>query len=389
MSTKPIKIGMFKGQSQYGVLRFFVDDFAQAFAQLGCEVYITDISQKDYLKNVSYLYSEIKPDVTIAFNSIAPGYFDNKDFFDYFGVPHIALLVDHPIYQIYRFKNSGSPNLYIGCVDRTHIDFLNKKFENVKAFFFPHSTALEDISSTIDSQRDIDLLFAGSLNNHAAIIEDLKNRVTSKVFSLIVSIIEKGLKSDKYVLHELFEESLPTILLEDKVNLLKIEQIILPRIDTYLRTEKRIQLIKILSDNFKIKIFGNGCWEEVIGSNNNVEVNPMVDYKTLSSLLRRSKIVLNNTPSLPDGSHERIFEGMKNGALVFSDRGVFIEECFIGGQDMMFYDLSSGADAVKQKVNFYLEHDDIRDYIAKNGMAKTLEYHTWLSRAQIIMGMLK
>lgn len=387
MNGKEIVIGIFKGQSQYDVLRYFADDIAEAFARLGCKVYTVDLMQDGYLKEVYYLYFSIKPDITIAFNSITPGYFENKDFFDYFNVPHIALLVDHPIYQIYRFKNITSPNLYIGCVDRTHASFLQEKFNNVKAFFFPHSTALKNNAQVVNGDRDIDILFAGSLKDPAEIENNWEKTFSPKVFDMMMSISELGLKLNKYTLHKLFEDNIPPTLLEDKNELLKIESAFLPHIDGYIRAKKRIQLISALKD-FKLKIFGNGSWETALEDKGNIEVNPMVDYRTLSQLLQRSQIVLNNIPCHPDGSHERVFDGMMSAALVLSDRGKFLEEYFVEDEDMLFYDLSCGEEAIKDKVDFYLKHKEARGEIAENGMCKTGKYHTWLSRAQIIMDML-
>lgn len=81
----------------------------------------------------------------------------------------------------------------------------------------------------------------------------------------------------------------------------------------------------------------------------------------------------------------RIFEGMACGKLVLTDRLLptkKLEELFIEGQEIVFYD-----DIVEciNKINHFTKHDEVREGIAKKGMKKVLENHTQVQRVDFII----
>lgn len=55
------------------------------------------------------------------------------------GRVHITWMVDHPRYLLPRMLHySEMERVYIGCVDRRHVDFLKRYYNIEKAFFSPH-----------------------------------------------------------------------------------------------------------------------------------------------------------------------------------------------------------------------------------------------------------
>ena len=72
----------------------------------------------------------------------------------------------------------------------------------------------------------------------------------------------------------------------------------------------------------------------------------------------------------------RIFEGMACGKLVITDRlpeSRGLEEMFIDGQDIVYYD--EMFDCI-EKINYYAENEEERERIAYNGMAKVIANYT-------------
>ena len=81
----------------------------------------------------------------------------------------------------------------------------------------------------------------------------------------------------------------------------------------------------------------------------------------------------------------RIFEGMACGKLVLTDRlkaERHLEDLFIEGQEIVFYD--DIVDCIN-KINFFVEHENEREAIAKRGMKRVLNEHTQKQRVDFIL----
>jgi len=84
----------------------------------------------------------------------------------------------------------------------------------------------------------------------------------------------------------------------------------------------------------------------------------------------------------------RVFEGMAVGRMVITDRlpeETRIEELFIDGEDIVYYD--NAQDAIN-KIKYYTEHVEERERIAANGHAKVHNYHTVANRVDNLMDLI-
>ena len=81
----------------------------------------------------------------------------------------------------------------------------------------------------------------------------------------------------------------------------------------------------------------------------------------------------------------RIFEGMACGKLVITDRlskETMLENLFVDGEDIILYDdLLDCA----EKIAYYNENDNEREFIAQSGYLKVLQAHTQVQRVDIIL----
>lgn len=76
----------------------------------------------------------------------------------------------------------------------------------------------------------------------------------------------------------------------------------------------------------------------------------------------------------------RIFEGMACGKMVITDRlpvETGLSDMFIEGHDIVYYDNAN--DAI-DKIRYYANHDDEREFIASNGFSKVMASHTQVQR---------
>jgi len=85
----------------------------------------------------------------------------------------------------------------------------------------------------------------------------------------------------------------------------------------------------------------------------------------------------------------RVFEGMAVGRMVIADRlpeATRMQEIFIDGEDIVYYD--DARDAI-DKINYYAEHTEERERIAKNGYLKVFNNHLVSHRVSRIVDIVR
>ncbi|MGG4406331.1 hypothetical protein ABEP13_11025 [Geobacillus stearothermophilus] len=168
MSHQNKTIVLYNGQSQYGVLRYFIQDLAASFQQLGFEVKIIDLLASSWIAELERVLKE--KDVFFFFSMNAMGIdikVGDQSLYDHLNIPLFAFLVDHPMYHINRL-NQGVKNLIVSTVDQTHLSFLRTFLNGVYSkVFIPHGSSYHEVSvsSKTIEERKIDILFVGTFTN--------------------------------------------------------------------------------------------------------------------------------------------------------------------------------------------------------------------------------
>jgi hypothetical protein len=159
-------------------------------------------------------------------------------------------------------------------------------------------------------------------------------------------------------------------------------------IDMPVRYEKRSSVVKsLLEAGIDIHLFGKD-WDltDAVNYPNLIYYGP-VAADTGRKFMEDCKILVNSMPSWGmDAGNERILSAMLRGALCITDPTDYLREEFVEDEEIVFYnpnDLSTLA----EKVNYYLEHEDERLRIAKNGHKKVRARHTFINRAEEILDM--
>src|SRR5690606_37253109 len=111
---------------------------------------------------------------------------------------------------------------------------------------------------------------------------------------------------------------------------------ILPLADKYIRMKRRMDCLGVLAKNgVRIKVFGNG-WDKAPFASG-LEIHKAVSFLELLALIGRTKIVLNILPLFSDGSHERVFSAMLNGAVAITDQNRYYETEFKENTNIVMY----------------------------------------------------
>lgn len=81
----------------------------------------------------------------------------------------------------------------------------------------------------------------------------------------------------------------------------------------------------------------------------------------------------------------RVFEVMACGTMLMCDDQPDVRRLFMDGEHLVIY---RDIDELREKVSYYLEHEDERKRIAENGMREVLEKHTFTYRVKAILDIL-
>lgn len=154
---------------------------------------------------------------------------------------------------------------------------------------------------------------------------------------------------------------------------------------------RRIFLLESIHDH--IEIHGNR-WQRnypLISSELRSRISDQPVWgKQLHELLAKAKIVLNITRSdfygAETGVNLRIFEALAAGAFLMTDRCEEIEDLLKPGVEIETF---ASASEMKEKLHYYLEHDDERKRIAQNGHAAFMNRHTWKSRVAELLSLMR
>ena len=360
-----------KGMSEYEVLDGFVDAICVGFKKLGYMVEIFDVKKDRIIRRQHY-------DMIFSFNGIAAAIFH-----------HIpvdsdtllwSFLVDHPYYLSDRVE-SGVKNHIVSCVDLEHVDYMNRFHPDcVTSYFVPHGGETSKGTYIPYDERKYDVVFMGTLKSEKEYFEILE-KGPMEVKSIVCQIIDDAEHRDDFSLAEAVQLRISH--LEDKE--LKYAIAELSFIDTIIRSRNRKKIIdKLIEHDIKVHIFGNG-WEEYSKKySDKVIVHESVSYNEMLNLNMNSKIVLNNMPLFRNGSHERVFTAMLNGAVCVTEESKYLKTQFVDDDDLVFFRMDD-LDSMCSRIKEILNDSSKAISIAERGKEKALKSHTWESRAKSIL----
>lgn len=345
--------------SRYGALEYFTKALAKALRCEEIEVSVYEDSPRVPVNKKLAIIRHMRVDATFCFNSLVP-IGQESCLAKETGVPHIAYLVDAP--HQYLPLLSCELNKLI-CVDqdsqRFFVDYMDSQ-----AQFLPHGVSFQEIGE----QRDIDVLFLGSIWDPEAMKAEWKRTELPSFIRTLDRLIESAMdEREKAYLSLLEEEASP-----------EIWQKLWYYLDLYIRARDRVEMLQALK-GVNVHVYGEGPWSSLLGDK--VRCHAGVSFSEGLALMRRARIVLNSFPSFKRGAHERIFSGMAAGALTFTDDTPFMRENFVDGEELELFNPKRW-DEMVEKVSAYLKDEERRRFVAATGRTKVLENHSWEQRAR-------
>ncbi len=373
------KILMIQGESQYDAISCFMNDLADGFRQLGCRVDILGGITKDALDRTIY-FEEY--DVVLSFFGITSVLYDainrnpNTLFF--------LFLVDHPYYR-YDWLAEQHRNLIVSCIDRNHCNFLQKYYKNIDAVqFVPHGGNLSEKPPKPFADREIDVAFFGTCsasNEYKSIVDQMSEDIM-KIMDATIARVMQGecIPAEEILIQELRSGGIEL----SEAQLLELF-VVLAFADTYIRAKQREKLILHLAKSgLEVHVYGNGWEKDELEQYENIKCHGAVSYTEALDIMTNTKIVINKMPLFLDGSHERVFTAMLNGAVCCTDESGYWKQEFIDGESICFYDFQD-LDNLENTIKELLLNLDKAGKIAQNGYDIAIHKHQWKNRAEQIL----
>ena len=371
------RVIVYKGTFAYDAVNIFIEELGEGFTALGYEVDFVDIA--DEARSKAQLQEALsRPFVCIlSFGAIGVGTISTAEY-DQLPAPFVAILVDHPSVHLPRF---AMKNIIFTCYDRSHTEFLKRYFKGRKRVeFLPHGGSFGYGDANGSGNRPINVLFPGTYADADEAYTQLRTDCTHDIFDIMDLVVERLLIADG----EPIENVLSTVLTaEGKDDEWRRLCIFLPTVDWFVKAYKRMKVLKRLDDaGVAVNILGNGWPHDVFKYH---KMMPALKYRQVLSLMRRSKIVL-NMGFVPDGSHERVFSAMLNGALAASDNNVYLNELFLDGKEILLF-RSTEIDQLPGRIADVLD-DEAKLSECSIRASELAQAHTWSARAASILDLI-
>lgn len=306
------------------------------------------------------------------------------------GVKYVSWTCDNPLISMYHESVYNSCN-YIFTFDKTnYLEFKGMGVEHI--WYLPLAVDVNRLDAVIESANDIakyqgDVAFVGSLYERNS-YDKLKHKLPDYLqgyFDAVMeaqlnisgaNIVEPMLTTDilgqlqEYFELEKSEGSFSDLGLIFQTTVLgfKIAEI-----------ERRRALIE-LSKYYNVNVYSNSNVSDML----RIQYCGSVDYwSEMPKVFRASKINLNFTiPNIKSGIPLRIWDVLGSGGFLLTNYQAEIPYYFGEGKDLVCFD---GVDDLREKVGYYLVHENERCTIAENGYKKVKEMHGYVERIQTML----
>lgn len=310
-----------------------------------------------------------------------------------FKLPYISWTVDCPDFRLYS-KTISLPTNRIFVLDRMQYEkFAPLNPDNI--FHMPMGCDIDtwdSINVTPEEHKkyDCDISFVGSLYSEKCEYNSIKDNLSDYIRGYVDGLINAQINvygynfiedslTDEFAAE--FKKQVNWGLGEDYIE--DIKGIIADEfIGEKCTEQERIRTLNAISERFNMDL-----WTQSDASMlPKINVRGSADSdRTMPKIFKCSKINLNMTNRpFKTGMPLRIFDLMGAGGFVISNYQAEIPEHFIPGEDIVLYE---SIPDLLDKIAYYLEHDEERKQIAKNGHDKVKNFHSYDIRLQEIFRM--
>lgn len=373
------------GTSQYQSTVIFMREMAEEMKQCGYEVTVLDVNDEtEYQEQREEVFCK-EYDVIFTINgmilekdsALGARLLKNQD------TLYCTYLMDHPMIHMERLK-SVYPRILILSPDRKHAEFVDTYMEHIWcAGFLPHGGCTCHVVKDYQD-RSIDISFMGSYSSPKKIWDGFA-RYPEAMCSLMQAVAKSLEGQPQQTMEEALQKEL------DARGIVASKEEFMDMmgefrdVDRYIRSYYRDLVIRTLAESgITVDVYGDG-WEEfeTVGREH-IRIHPAVSYQDSLDIIGNSRISLNIMPWFKDGSHDRVFTAMLNGAICLTDGSEYLQEIGKEEENIYFYSLK-GLRYLPSKVKRILSDERKAEKVAMAGKELAEQYHTWKNRAWEVM----
>ncbi len=372
-------------------------DYIEAFKKLGLEV-VEDLdgwdgnesSISDKLGNLRKLVLEKWPLFIFSIN-----YFPFISLFcDRMNIMYLAESVDCPVLQIFHESIKSKVNK-VFLFDKMQCLSIQKENPG-GVFYMPLGAPCERVAELLGDSTSYayDVSFVGSLYKEKNPFLNLKLSSENKLhFDKLVNkqmeekrsgldYLDDNIQADDIDIIKKstrdFQSSTDLVMNMDKY--IVLNEYLAPHI-AYI---ERVDILNSIADcigNGKLHIFTGSQADEL--SDGIINHGVAKSFSQMPHVYRNSKINLNITMrAIRTGLPQRIWDVMACRGFLITNNQDEIKDFFIPGVHLETYD---DKEELLEKIQYYLEHEDIREKIAQKGYEEVCEKHTVLMRTARMM----
>ena len=309
-----------------------------------------------------------------------------------FHIPYVCWIVDSPVMELYSHSlRNGWNRIFL-------FDYaLYEEFrpENPKGIFYLPLGAdyarldplLENITKKDKEKYAAEVSFIGSLYTEKCPYNRLKEESWMKGY--LDGVIQAQLKVYGYnfleecitdeILQQ-FKEKVPFYQFPEKANHNDRAAMAHLYLGNKVTEQERLQLLKRVSEEFSLDLYTASDFSPL----------PKANYRGLArsttempKIFRLSKINLNFTSKpIRTGIPLRLWDILGAGGFVLTNYQSEIPEYFEVGKDL---DIFASEEELVKKIRYYLEHEEEREEIARNGYQKAKEKYSLELRVKQIL----
>lgn len=369
-------VALLRGAGIHGVHPAFIDGLERGFRLRGLRTTRIDLADAATVPAGVERFLDSPPSfsVGIAPTTVRIG---GRPLHEVAGIPHLAIMVDHPSHPISHYEAPAHEALRFSVVDPGHVDFLRRLGVD-RAFFLPHGGDSR-FAFAEAAPRDIPLLFTGgaasSAETEATLLREVPPALAAPVREIIASF-----RRDPSLLPEAAARGAVEAAADAAgADPLRLEVFLAGRLELVFRTVKREAILGALRD--RALWFAGDPGPSIEPGPRWRMLGPLPFDETIA-LHRRARAVLHVHSTFPGGSHERIPNALLAGAAVVSERTGWIDRAFAGCRGAFgLYDPAAPDGVAAAAESAAAAPDDVR--AAARDLV--LRSHTWERRADRIL----
>lgn len=364
-----------KGINQYGVLSYMLDSMAKELSHRLYNVQICEWNEIEQVKDKKW-------DICISCQAIDMTFDVNAD-------KYVTWLVDHPVLLMERLlPQRNRSDFYIGCVDRTHVEYLKTCIDFSKVFYLPHLAGQAGTKVQEYNKREIEIFFPASYVDVEVFEKEHKEwrtgavkLVSDEAIEYLKGHNERSVDQAVKIVLERMGETVDNKFLEECMDGFG------GYIDTFISRYYRQKIVKkLLDEGISLTVVGS-AWEAFAqryqGAGKLKILSEDMSYEEVLNNMANSKMVLHVFPWFKNGSHERLASALANGALCLTDENLYTKK-FLKEDNAILYDRNK-PEELAEKIRYYLEHEDEAEKIAQNGKMVAEKYMMTKNTVDILL----